>query len=160
MAGSSTGGSLISDAKLKQLYATMLRVSPARRNMHSGCAIHGERSIPRHWDKKQLLPDASSISNPRTRLFSTTEVPSPPWSREQSLSELIGQLYAPRSGEPRLAHNIISPSCDADQRLELANQLAQANKQKQDHSVVVAFATAPVIASAHWQQVAQIRRQA
>jgi TPP-dependent pyruvate/acetoin dehydrogenase alpha subunit len=64
------------------------------------------------------------------------------------LSELIGQLNAPRSREPRLAHNIISPSSDADQRLEQANQLAQANKQKQNPSVVVAFASAPAIASA------------
>lgn len=68
------------------------------------------------------------------------------------LSELIAQLYAPRGNEPRLAHNVISPSCDADQRFELANQLAQAYQQKKTTSVVVAFATAPATDSARWHK--------
>jgi TPP-dependent pyruvate/acetoin dehydrogenase alpha subunit len=68
------------------------------------------------------------------------------------LGELVAQLYPPRSGEPMLAHNILSPSCDADQRLELANQSAQANQQKQTTSVVVAFATAQATASARWRR--------
>jgi TPP-dependent pyruvate/acetoin dehydrogenase alpha subunit len=68
------------------------------------------------------------------------------------LRELIGQLYAPRSGEPRLTHNILNPCSDEDQRLELASKLAQANQQEQKSSVVVAFATAPAAASARWQK--------
>ena len=151
MAGSSTGGSLISDAKLKQLYATMLQ-----------CRLLGQHAL--------------RLRNPRRAHYSTslgqeaiatgcvidlepedTVVLAPGGSvaalvKGAELSELIGQLNAPRSREPRLAHNIISPSCEADQRLELANQLAQANKQKQHPSVVVAFASAPAIASACWQK--------
>jgi TPP-dependent pyruvate/acetoin dehydrogenase alpha subunit len=71
------------------------------------------------------------------------------------LSVLIGQLYAPSSGETRIAHNIITPSSTADQRFKLANQLAQVNQQKQTTNVVVAFSTAPAVASARWQRSLQ-----
>jgi TPP-dependent pyruvate/acetoin dehydrogenase alpha subunit len=151
MAGSSTGGSLISDAKLKQLYATMLqcrllaqharRLRNPRRALYAaslgqeaiaaGCVIDLEPG-----DTVALAPGSSIVA-----LVKGAE-----------LSELIGQLYAARGGEPRFGHNIISPCSDEDQRLELANQLAQANKQQQTTSVVVAFATATAIASVHWQR--------
>jgi TPP-dependent pyruvate/acetoin dehydrogenase alpha subunit len=145
MAGSSTGGSLISDAKLKQLYATMiecrllaqhaLRLRNQRRAFYSaslgqeaiaaGCVIDLEPG-----DTVVLAPGGSI-----TGLVKGAE-----------LSELIAQLYAPRGSEPSLAHNIISAS---DQGPAAANQLAQAKQQKKTTSVVVAFATAP--ATARWQ---------
>jgi TPP-dependent pyruvate/acetoin dehydrogenase alpha subunit len=151
MAGSSTGGSLISDAKLKQLYATMLecrllaqharRLRNPRRALYSaslgqeamaaGCVI-------------DLEPGDTVVLDPGVSIAGLV--------KGAELSELVAQLYPPRSGEPMLAHNILSPSCDADQRLELANQSAQANQQKQTTSVVVAFATAPATASARWRR--------
>jgi len=66
------------------------------------------------------------------------------------LCQLVAQVYAPSSGETNRAHNIISPSCDEDQRLQLANRLAQAKQQKNTTSVVVAFAAAPATHSARW----------
>jgi TPP-dependent pyruvate/acetoin dehydrogenase alpha subunit len=146
MAVSSTGGSLISDAKLKQLYATMLecrllaqharRLRNPRRTLYSasfgqeamaaGCVIDLEAE-----DTIVLAPGG----------FIAALV------KGAELRELVAELYAPHSGEPRLAHNIIGPS---SQRAALANQLAQANQLKKTTSVVVAFATAP--ATARWQE--------
>jgi TPP-dependent pyruvate/acetoin dehydrogenase alpha subunit len=151
MAGSSTGGSLISDAKLKQLYATMLecrllaqhalRLRNPRRALYSASlgqeAIAAGCVIDLEPGDTVVLAHGGSIA----ALVKGAE-----------LNKLIGQLYAPPSGEPTFGHNIIGPSCGEDQRLELANQLAQANQQQQANSVVVGFATAPAIASAHWQR--------
>ena len=150
MAGSS-GGSLISDAKLKQLYATMvecrLLAQHARRLRNPGRALYsaslGQEAISTGC-VIDLEPEDTVVLAPGGSVAALV--------KGASLSELIGQLNAPRSRESRLAHNIISPSSDADQRLELANQLAQANKQKQNASVVVAFACAPAIVSARWQK--------
>jgi TPP-dependent pyruvate/acetoin dehydrogenase alpha subunit len=151
MAGSSTGGSLISDAKLKQLYATMLecrllaqhalRLRNQRRAFYSaslgqeamaaGCVI-------------DLGPGDTVVLAPGGSIAGLV--------KGAELSELMGQLYAPRDNETRLAHNIVSSFSGEDQQLGLANQLAEANKQKQENSVVVSFATAPATASARWQK--------
>jgi TPP-dependent pyruvate/acetoin dehydrogenase alpha subunit len=151
MAGSSTGGSLISDPKLKQLYATMLecrllaqharRLRNPRRALYS--ASLGQEAIAAGC-VIDLEPGDTVVLAPGGSIGGLV--------KGAELSELVAQLYAPRSGEPRLAHNIIIPSSDADQRLELANQLAEANQQKQTASVVVAFATAPATASARWHR--------
>ena len=154
MAGSSTGGSLISDAKLKQLYATMLE-----------CRLLGQHAL--------------RLRNPRRAFYSTslgqeaiatgcvidlepedTVVLAPGGSiaglvKGGELSELIAQLYSLRGGEPGLARNIISSSSTADQRFKVANQLAQANQLKQTSNVVVAFTSAAAAASARWHKSLQ-----
>jgi TPP-dependent pyruvate/acetoin dehydrogenase alpha subunit len=151
MAGSSTGGSLISDEKLKQLYATMLacrllaqharRLRNPRRASYSASlgqeAIAAGSVIDLQAEDTVVLAPGLSIAG----LVKGAE-----------LRELIGQLYAPGSGEPRFGRNIIGPCFGEDQLLELANQLAQANKQQQTNRVVVSFATAPAAAFPRWQR--------
>jgi TPP-dependent pyruvate/acetoin dehydrogenase alpha subunit len=149
MAGSSTGGSLISDAKLKQLYATMLecrllaqhalRLRNQRRAYYS--ASLGQEAIAAGC-VIDLEPDDTVVLAPGGSIAGLV--------KGAQLSDLMGQLYAPRGSEPRLAPNIIRSSPDEDQQLELANQLAQAGKQ--NSRVVVAFASAPAAASARWQK--------
>jgi TPP-dependent pyruvate/acetoin dehydrogenase alpha subunit len=151
MAGSSTGGSLISDAKLKQLYATMfecrllaqhaLRLRNQRRAFYS--ASLGQEAIAAGC-VIDLQPEDTVVLAPGGFIAGLV--------KGAEVSELMGQLYAPRGGEPGLAHNIISHCSGENERLELANQFAQANKQKNNNSVVVAFATAPAAASARWQK--------
>jgi TPP-dependent pyruvate/acetoin dehydrogenase alpha subunit len=152
MAGSSTGGSLISDEKLKQLYATMLecrllaqhafRLRNQRRAFYS--ASLGQEAIAAGC-VIDLEPDDTVVLAPGTSIAGRV--------KGAELSDLMGQLYAPRGSEPGLAHNIINASSDEEQQFALANQLAQACKQKQKHSVVVAFATAQAAASARWQKL-------
>jgi TPP-dependent pyruvate/acetoin dehydrogenase alpha subunit len=149
MAGSSTGGSLISDAKLKQLYATMLecrllaqhalRLRNQRRALYS--ASLGQEAIAAGC-VIDLEPEDTVVLAPGGSIAGLV--------KGAALSELMGQLYAPRGSEPSQAHNIIGVSSGEDQQLELASQLAQAGKQKP--SVVVAFASAPAVASARWQK--------
>jgi TPP-dependent pyruvate/acetoin dehydrogenase alpha subunit len=146
MAGSFTGGSLISDAKLKQLYATMLecrllaqhalRLRNQRRAFYS--ASLGQEAIAAGC-VIDLEPDDTVVLAPGGSIAGLV--------KGAELSELMGQLYAPPGSQPKLTHNIISPSSDEGQQLNLANQLAQSNKQKQKNSVVVVFAAAPALAS-------------
>jgi TPP-dependent pyruvate/acetoin dehydrogenase alpha subunit len=151
MAGSSTGGSLIRDAKLKQLYATMLecrmlaqhalRLRNQRRAFYS--ASLGQEAIAVGC-VIDLQPEDTLMLAPGGSIAGLV--------KGAELSHLMGQIYAPRGVEPGLAHNIFSPSSGEDEQLELANQFAQAGKQKQNNGVVVAFATAPAAASARWQK--------
>jgi TPP-dependent pyruvate/acetoin dehydrogenase alpha subunit len=149
MAGNSTGGSLISDAKLKQLYATMLecrllaqhalRLRNQRRALYS--ASLGQEAIATGC-VIDLAPEDTVVLAPGGAIAGLV--------KGAELSDLMSQLYAPRDSETSLAHNIIGASSDEDQQLALANQLALAGKQKS--SVVVAFANAPAVASARWQK--------
>jgi TPP-dependent pyruvate/acetoin dehydrogenase alpha subunit len=147
MAG--TGGSLISEEKLKQLYATMLecrllsqhalRLRNPRRAFYSSSL--GQEAIAAGC-VIDLEPEDTVVLAPGGSIAGLV--------KGAELSELIAQLYAPRGGEPRLAHNIICPSSTADQGFKLASQLAHANQQKQTTNVVVAFTTAPAAASVRW----------
>ena len=108
MAGSSTGGSLISDAKLKQLYATMLecrllgqhalRLRNPRRALYS--ASLGQEAIATGC-VIDLEPEDTVVLAPGGSIAGLV--------KGGELSELIAQLYSLRGGEPGLARNIISP---------------------------------------------------
>jgi len=152
MAG--TGGSLISEEKLKQLYATMLecrllsqhalRLRNPRRAFYSSSL--GQEAIAAGC-VIDLEPEDTVVLAPGGSIAGLV--------KGAELSELIAQLYASRGGEPRLAHNIICPSSTADQGFKLASQLAQANQQKQTTNVVIAFTTASAAASARWHKSLQ-----
>jgi TPP-dependent pyruvate/acetoin dehydrogenase alpha subunit len=152
MAGSSTGGSLISNDKLKQLYATMLE-----------CRLLGQHARQRRHSRQALYSaslgqEAISVGcvidlEPGDTVFLAPGDSIAALVKGAELRELIGQLYASRSsGEPTLAHNIIGPVSDADKQLQLAKQLAQTNRQQRSSHVVVVFATAPAIAAPRWQR--------
>lgn len=153
MAGSATGGSLIDDAKLKQLYATMLQcrllteharsLRNPRRVLYSaslgqeaiatGCAID-----LRSQDTIALAPHDSIAG----------------LVKGVALSDIVAQLHAPsRAGSPE--YNIISPTSVPAGQLQMANRVALANKQKRNTNVVVAFttaATATSSATGGWQE--------
>ena len=151
MAGSSTGGSLISDEKLKQLYTTMLE---CRLLAQHARRLRNPRRAPYSASLGQEAIAAGCVIDLEAE---DTVVLAPGLSiaglvKGAELTALLGQLYAPGTGEPRFGRNIISPSCDADQRLEFATGLAKANKQQQTNRVVVSFATAPAAAFPRWQR--------
>ena len=151
MAGSSTGGSLISDEKLKQLYATMLE---CRLLTQHARRLRNPRRAPYSTSLGQEAIAAGCVIDLEAE---DTVVLAPGLSiaglvKGAELRVLLGQLYAPRDGESGLGRNIISPCCGEDQLLELANELAKANKQQQTNRVVVSFATAPAAAFPRWQR--------
>ncbi len=141
MAGSSTGGSLIDDAKLKQLYATMLqcrlltehagRLGTQSRALYS--ASMGQEAIAtgiaidlRPQDTIALAPHDSIVS----------------LVKGAALRDIVAQLYGRRSGAANPAHNIISPSSAPAEHFQKANDVALANKQRGNTNVVVAFTSA------------------
>jgi TPP-dependent pyruvate/acetoin dehydrogenase alpha subunit len=151
MAGSSTGGSLISDEKLKQLYATMLE---CRMLAQHARRLRNPRRAPYSASLGQEAIAAGCVIDLEAE---DTVVLAPGLSiaglvKGAELTALLGQLYAPGDGDSGLGRNIINPCSGEDQLLEFATELAKANKQQQTNNVVVAFATAPAAAFPRWQR--------
>ena len=148
MAGSSTGGSLISDAKLKQLYATMLQcrllAKSASRLGRKGRALYSA------WLGREALVVGSVID-----LGPADTVALAPGNfiaalvKGAELSQLASQLYQPESSLPR---NIIHPCCEDGAHLKLAYQSALANQQKNPANVVIAFSSAAATATPAWNK--------
>jgi TPP-dependent pyruvate/acetoin dehydrogenase alpha subunit len=140
----STGGSLISDARLKQLYATMfhcrllterasrLRGQPRPADLYAaamgqeaiatGCVIH-------------LRPEDTIALAPQNSIATLVKgVP---------LDDIAAQMYAHRNASP----NIIMPS---PTQLSLATSAARTNKRKKKGNLVVAFADKATAALGRW----------
>jgi TPP-dependent pyruvate/acetoin dehydrogenase alpha subunit len=138
MAGSSTGGSLIDDAKLKQLYATMLQcrllTERARSQRTHGRALYsaslGQEAIATGC-VIDLRPEDTIALAPLDSIASLV--------KGVQLRDIVAQLYARGSNQDSVEYNIISPASGPAGQLQLANDVALANKQKRNTNVVVAF---------------------
>ena len=97
MAGSSTGGSLIDDAKLKQLYATMLQCRLLTEHARSQRTQRSSTLFMLRWARRRLLPDAPSICGPRTRSPLAPHDSIASLVKGVALSDIVAQLYARRS---------------------------------------------------------------
>jgi len=153
MAGSSTGsGTLIDDAKLKQLYATMLQ-----------CRLLTEHA--RRWRPVKAFYNASMGQEaivtgcaidlrPQDTIALAPHDSIPSLVRGISLGEIVAQLYARRSNASQPTHNIISAvssnSSDQGELLQLAANVALANKQNKNTNVVVAFTGAAAATQDYW----------
>jgi TPP-dependent pyruvate/acetoin dehydrogenase alpha subunit len=153
MAGSSTdGGSLIEDAKLKQLYATMLQ-----------CRLLTEHA--RRWRPSKVFYDASMGQEaivtgcaidlqPQDTIALAPHNSIPSLVRGVALSEIVAQLHARRGNACRVTHNIISAvssnTSDQGELLQVAANMALANKQKKNTNVVVAFTGAAASTDDYW----------
>jgi TPP-dependent pyruvate/acetoin dehydrogenase alpha subunit len=151
MAGNTTGGSLIDDAKLKQLYATMLqcrllteharRLRNPRRALYSaslgqeaiatGCAI-------------DLRPEDTVALAPRDSIAALV--------KGVALGDIVAEIYARGRHAANPAHNILLPSPTAGEQLQRANHVALANKQQNNSNVVVAFTTTEATSLDGWHE--------
>jgi pyruvate dehydrogenase E1 component alpha subunit len=153
MAGSSTdGGSLIDNAKLKQLYATMLQ-----------CRLLTEHA--RRWRPSKVFYEASMGQEaivtgcaidlrPQDTIALAPHDSIPILARGVALSEVVAQLHARRGNAAQATHNMISavssdPS-DQGELLQSAANAALANKQKKNTNVVVAFTGAAATTHDNW----------
>jgi TPP-dependent pyruvate/acetoin dehydrogenase alpha subunit len=142
----STGGSLISDAKLKQLYATMLQ---CRLLTERACRLRGQpRSTALYAAAMgqeaiaagcaiDLRPDDTIALAPHNSIASLVKgVP---------LDDIVTQMYA---------LNGASPTESA--RLGLATRVALANKQKKKSNVVVVFSDKATTALDCWDEALKL----
>jgi TPP-dependent pyruvate/acetoin dehydrogenase alpha subunit len=152
----STGGSLISEAKLKQLYATMVQcrmlteracrlrglprpaglyaASMGQEAIATGCAI-------------DLRPDDTIALAPHNSIASLVKgVP---------LGDIVAQMYARRTAHFQSA-NIIMPSPTQATQLALATSVALANKQKKKSNVVVAFGDKATTTLGCWHEALEL----
>ncbi len=151
----SAGGSLISDAKLKQLYATMVRCRlltehAARLRKQSGSVYHasmGQEAIASGW-VIDLRPEDTIALSPDDSIAGLVKgVP---------LGEIVAQLYRRRPATNHaptangFTHNIIPP-CSTPEQLHMVTEVASAHRRKKKGNVVVAFARAATSAPADWK---------
>lgn len=143
MAGSSSGSSLISDTKLKQLYATMLQ-----------CRLlteHARRLRGRRHDLYSASLGQEAIATGCTidlrshdTIILAAQDPIAALVKGVSLTDLVAQLYAGDTDpDPRKSRTIHSapddPASKGTGQLQIANDVGLENKQKREGDVVVAF---------------------
>ncbi len=152
----STGGSLISDAKLKQLYATMvqcrllteracrLRGQPRSAGLYAasigqeaiatGCAI-------------DLQPEDTIALGPQNAIAGLVKgVP---------LGDIVAQIYARPTAHSQ-SPNIIMPSPTHCTQLGLATSVALATKHKKKGNVVVAFSDKATTTLDCWHEALEL----
>jgi TPP-dependent pyruvate/acetoin dehydrogenase alpha subunit len=152
----STGGSLISDAKLKQLYTTMvhcrllaervrrLRGLPPSTALYSASA--GQEAIATGL-AIDLQPEDTIALPPRNAIAGLV--------RGVALGEIASQIYAPIAANGHPAYIIPSAASQCTQ-LELATSAARINKKKKRKSVVVVFANKATASSPSWREALKL----
>ena len=149
----STGGSLISDAKLRQLYSTMVRcrmlaeyaagVCSKARSVNPYEVSTGQEAIAAGWVTDLQQGDTIALA-PGDAVGSLVKgVP---------IDELIAHLHTGRDHNSG-THNVIPALAALEEQFDAIQAVASANKRKKKRPVVVAFASAATAASAPWQQL-------
>jgi acetoin:2,6-dichlorophenolindophenol oxidoreductase subunit alpha len=152
----STGGSLLSDAKLKQLYATMmqcrlltervsrLRGQPAARGQYS--ASMGQEAIATGC-VVDLQPADTVVLAPQDSIAGLV--------KGAPLSEICSLIYQSRTS-PNGTHNIIPASASPAGQADAAIDAAQAYKRKKHGNVVVAFTGQADNIFGHWHKAIEL----
>jgi acetoin:2,6-dichlorophenolindophenol oxidoreductase subunit alpha len=145
----STGGSLISDAKLKQLYATMvqcrlltervcrLRSQPRPADLYA--AAMGQEAIATGC-VINLRPEDTIALAPQNSIANLV--------KGVALDDIVAQMYARPTAFDQ-SPNIIMPS---PTQLSLATSVARSNKQKKQGNIVVAFGDKATAALGCWHE--------
>jgi TPP-dependent pyruvate/acetoin dehydrogenase alpha subunit len=156
MAGTSTGGSLIDDDKLKQLYTTMLRcrllterARPLRRSKPLLDASLGQEAIATGCAIDLRSQDTVAVASHGSIVSLVKGV---------ALGEVVAQVYARRnSAGGGLIDNIIrSASSDWGKLFEAAGNVALANKRENNGNVVVVFTGVGATTLDEWHQALRL----
>jgi TPP-dependent pyruvate/acetoin dehydrogenase alpha subunit len=148
----STGGSLISDAKLKQLYATMVH---CRLLTERACRLRGQ---PRPADLYSAAIGQEAIATgcvinlrPEDTIALAAQNSIANLVKEVPLDDIVAQMYAHRTAYDQ-SPNIIMPSPTQGTQLSVATSVALANKQRKKGNIVVAFADKTTAALGCWHE--------
>jgi TPP-dependent pyruvate/acetoin dehydrogenase alpha subunit len=156
----STGGSLISDGKLKQLYATMvqcrmlteracrLRGRPLLRSLYA--ASMGQEAIAT-GSAIDLQPDDTIALAPHNSIAALVKV----LVEGVPLDGIVAQMDQDRSAYGQ-SHNIIMPCPTQGTQIDLATSVALVNKRKKKNNVVVAFGDKSTTTLGGWHQALRL----
>jgi pyruvate dehydrogenase E1 component alpha subunit len=151
MAGSSTGGSLIDDDKLKQLYATMLR---CRLLTERARQLPGSKTLFGASLGQEAIATGCAIDlRPEDTVAVASHDSIVSLVKGVALSEVVTQIHARRRGAGRLTDTIISAaSSDWGKLFEKAGHVASANKRENEGNVVVVFTSAAATSLDDWHR--------
>ena len=151
----STGGSLITDAKLKQLYTMMLQcrlLTDRARGQRNGSAARYGASVNQEALATgcaiDLRPQDTIALAPRD---SITNLVTAGLVKGVPLNKIVAQLYADRVFARDPLHNIVASS-HAGEQLHTATSVALANKREKNTNVVVAFTRKAATALGAWHE--------
>jgi pyruvate dehydrogenase E1 component alpha subunit len=158
MAGKSTGGSLIDDAKLKQLYATMLQ---CRLLTEHGRRLRRSKTVYDASLGQEAIAVGCAIDlRPQDTVAVASHDSIVGLVKGVGLSDVVAQLYGRPSTTSWAAQNIIGPSSrngsGRDELYEVAGKVALAGKRENDGKVVMVFSGAADTASESWRQAVKI----
>ncbi|MGC2403558.1 MAG: thiamine pyrophosphate-dependent enzyme [Acidobacteriaceae bacterium] len=142
MAGSSTGGSLISDTKLKQLYATMLHCRLLSEHARS---LRGRRRdlYSASLGQEAIVTGCAVDLRSYDSLILAAHQPIAALAKGAKLKDLISRLYAGEDDANIPQKHIFHPAPNLTEQLQMANDIALDVKQKQKVNVVVAYIAMP-----------------
>jgi pyruvate dehydrogenase E1 component alpha subunit len=158
MAGHSTGGSLIDDAKLKQLYATMVQ---CRLLTEHGRRLRRSKSLFDASQGQEAIAVGCAIDlRPQDTIAVASHDSIVSLVKGVALSDVVARMYGRPSTAGWAAQNIIGPSSPtASSQGKLyaaAGNVALASKREENGNVVVAFSSAAAAASESWRQALKI----
>jgi TPP-dependent pyruvate/acetoin dehydrogenase alpha subunit len=149
MAGSANG-SLIENAKLKQLYATMLQCRLLTE--HAGSLRNQPRAKALYsasMGQEAIATGCAIDLRPQDSLALGAHHSIPALVKGVALSTIVAQFCTCRNSAE---DNIISPRSNSGEQLQAAIRVALANKQKNNTNVVVAFTAAEATAGNGWHE--------
>jgi pyruvate dehydrogenase E1 component alpha subunit len=158
MAGNSTGGSLIDDAKLKQLYATMLQ---CRLLTEHGRRLRRSKGLFDASLGQEAIAVGCAIDlRPQDTIAVASHDSIVSLVKGVALSDVVAGMYGRPSTAGWAAQNIIGPSSrTASGQGELyaaSGNVALASKREDNGNVVVVFSGAVATASESWRQALKI----
>jgi TPP-dependent pyruvate/acetoin dehydrogenase alpha subunit len=158
MAGNSTGGSLIDDAKLKQLYATMLR---CRLLTEHGRQLRRSKALFDASLGQEAIAVGCAIDlRPQDTMAVASHDSIVSLVKGVALSDVVARMYGRPSTAGWAKQNIIGPSSRTvsgqGELYAAASKVALASKREDKGNVVVAFSGAAATASESWRQALKI----
>jgi TPP-dependent pyruvate/acetoin dehydrogenase alpha subunit len=156
----STGGSLISDAKLKQLYATMvqcrmlteracrLRGQPRSRSLYA--ASMGQEAIATGC-AIDLQPGDTIALAPRNSIAALVK----DLAQGLPLDGIVAQMYQSHTACDQMS-KVIMPCPTEGTQIDLATSVALVNKRKKKNNVVFAFGDKATTTLGDWHQALQL----
>jgi TPP-dependent pyruvate/acetoin dehydrogenase alpha subunit len=154
MAGNSTGGSLIDDSKLKQLYATMVQ---CRLLTEHGRRLRRSKALFDASLGQEAIAVGCAIDlRPQDTIAAASHDSIVSLVKGVALSDVVARMYGRPSTPGWAAQNIIGSSYRAasgqDELYAAAGNAALASKREDNGNVVVVFSGAAAAASDSWRQ--------